>query len=82
MPRGCSLCHTHVICSSLNSKHSLLADVRGRHQLLDEVVQPHLPLLDESCRWREEGRSQRDDEDDDDKDSLTSHDAKKHLVFD
>lgn len=37
-------------------KYSLLADVWGRHQLLDEVVQPHFPLLDESCKRIEEER--------------------------
>lgn len=26
-----------------------------RHQLLDEVVQPHFSLLDESCKWRQRG---------------------------
>lgn len=27
----------------------------GRHQLLDEVIQPHFSLLDESCKWRQRG---------------------------
>lgn len=35
------------------SGYSLLADVRRGNQLLDEVVQTHLPLLDESCRRTE-----------------------------
>lgn len=38
---------------ALKGKYSLLADMWSRHQLLDEVVQPHFSLLDEGCRWRE-----------------------------
>lgn len=35
-------------------RNLLLADMRGGHQLLDEVIQTHFSLFDESCRWREE----------------------------
>lgn len=41
-----------VFC--LRGKNLLLADMRGGHQLLDEVIQTHFSLLDESCGWREE----------------------------
>lgn len=36
----------------LKRKYSLLADMWSRHQLLDEVIQPHFSLLDESCKLR------------------------------
>lgn len=29
--------------------------MRGGHKLLDEVIQTHFSLFDESCGWREEG---------------------------
>lgn len=38
---------------SFKKKYSLLADMWCRHQLLDEVIQPHFSLFDESCSWRE-----------------------------
>lgn len=39
-----------------------MADVRGGHQLLDEVVQAHLPLLDESCGEQKSVRQTEDEQ--------------------
>lgn len=52
---------THAQRCSLQSslfyrEYSLLADMRGRHQPLDEVIQPHFSLLDESCTWTQTER--------------------------
>lgn len=38
------------IIKYLQQKYSLLTDMWGRHQFLDEVIQPHFPLLDEGCK--------------------------------
>lgn len=50
---------TREFVLSSNAVYSLLADMRGWHQFLDEVIQPHFSLLDESWK-RKQRRVQTD----------------------